>query len=304
MTGQLLSDVKAGHCRFDGRKAAAGFGSAGKAIGAFLSDDCPAFVTGPDACTAGCPCGEGQGDCDNDADCAPGLHCAQNVGANYGWPASRDVCEAACPAFETGPDACTSDCPCGQGEGDCDSDADCKAGLICAQNVGADYGWPESRDVCEVPGGPENCELDSIFVTGNANVGEKLYTDRDYTITGGIPDWMAGRTLIRTPNDDRKNSASDGYLRFTPAVGHWVYVLFDSRSSSVPNWLSGWELQPQYRVQTSLASQPYLKVYRKWFDAYDCVELGGNYGPGSSKETRSNYVVVCGTGFYEFFEFW
>jgi uncharacterized membrane protein len=56
-----------------------------------------------------------------------------------------------CPSFEAGPDACTSECPCGEGEGDCDSDADCDAGLICVNNVGANYGWPESRDVCEVP---------------------------------------------------------------------------------------------------------------------------------------------------------
>ena len=124
--------------------------------------DCPAFVPGPDACTNSCPCGEGEGDCDSDADCEDGLTCVQNVGARYGWPASRDVCEADCPAFVPGPDACTNSCPCGEGEGDCDSDADCEDGLTCVQNVGARYGWPASRDVCEadcptfVPG-PDAC---------------------------------------------------------------------------------------------------------------------------------------------------
>ena len=73
----------------------------------------------------------------------------QNVGARYGWPASRDVCEADCPAFVPGPDACTNSCPCGEGEGDCDSDADCEDGLTCVQNVGTNYGWPSTRDVCE-----------------------------------------------------------------------------------------------------------------------------------------------------------
>ena len=106
------------------------------------------FTPGPDACTSSCPCGEGEGDCDSDAECEVGLTCVQDVGADYGWPVSRDVCEA-CPEFVAGPDACSSNCPCGEGEGDCDSDADCEGGLACVQNVGADYGWPASRDVCQ-----------------------------------------------------------------------------------------------------------------------------------------------------------
>ena len=121
-----------------------------------------------------------------------------------------------------------------------------------------------------------------------------LYTDRSYYITGGIPDWMIGRTLIQTPNDERYNSASSGYINFTNTVDWWVYVLFDSRSASIPNWLEDWELRSDYRIYTSLSTQPYLKVYRKMFDAGEIVDLGGNYGPGSSDETRSNYVVVYG----------
>ncbi|MCA9664352.1 MAG: hypothetical protein KC503_02155 [Myxococcales bacterium] len=45
-------------------------------------------------CSASCPCGAGQGDCDNDSECAPGLRCAHNVGAKYGAGSTVDVCEA------------------------------------------------------------------------------------------------------------------------------------------------------------------------------------------------------------------
>lgn len=68
----------------------------GREMGAFVytnDSECPDFVAGPDACTSSCPCGEGQGDCDSDTDCENGLTCVQNVGAEYGWPESRDVCE-------------------------------------------------------------------------------------------------------------------------------------------------------------------------------------------------------------------
>ncbi|MCK5797413.1 MAG: CHAP domain-containing protein [Deltaproteobacteria bacterium] len=46
---------------------------------------------------------------------------------------------------------CSAACPCNVGEGDCDDDAQCKPGLICAANVGANYGVPNSIDVCQTP---------------------------------------------------------------------------------------------------------------------------------------------------------
>jgi hypothetical protein len=108
---------------------------------------------------------------------------------------------------------------------------------------------------------------------------------------------MLGRTLIQTPNDEKKNSSSSGYLKFTAPVSHYVYVLFDSRCGTVPNWLrsSGWSRYTKYEnIKTSLDTQPSLKMYRKYFDSGDCVNLGGNHGPGSSSEYRSNYAVVYG----------
>lgn len=137
------------------------------------------------------------------------------------------------------------------------------------------------------------CTLSSKFEETPMKVGALCYTDRNYTITGGVPDWMIGRTLIRTVNDERSNSSSSGYVRFTNSDDWWVYVLFDSRSAKVPSWLSGWELT-SYKIYTSLSSQPYFKVYRKKFAAAQCVDLGGNYASGSSIETRSNYMVVYG----------
>jgi hypothetical protein len=120
------------------------------------------FVPGPDWCRDNGPCSEGQGDCDGDAQCQSGLICAQNVGAKYGWPANRDVCErpsgsvsynasGSYDGFVPGPDWCRDNGPCSEGQGDCDGDAQCQSGLICAQNVGAKYGWPANRDVCEFP---------------------------------------------------------------------------------------------------------------------------------------------------------
>ena len=142
-------------------------------------------------------------------------------------------------------------------------------------------------------GVPVDCALNNKFEKTTMKLGEHYYTDRNYTITGGIPDWMVGRTLIQTPNDERSDKSGNGYMSFTNPDDWWVYVLFDSRSSSIPDWLKGWELRGE-KIKTSLSSQPYMKLYRKQFDAGVCVNLGGNYGPGSSSEYRSNYAVVYG----------
>jgi hypothetical protein len=87
------------------------------------------------------------------------------------------------------------------------------------------------------PSAGSGCVLNSKFKTSTIRVGEDYHTDRSYTITGGIPSWMVGRNMIRTPNDERLNKASSGYLRFSNPVDWYVYVLFDSRASNVPDWL-------------------------------------------------------------------
>jgi hypothetical protein len=143
--------------------------------------------------------------------------------------------------------------------------------------------------------GSTNCTLNQKFGETAVKVGAHYYTDRTYTIADGVPSWMVGRTLIQTPNAEKENSAGNGYIRFKNPVDWWVYVLFDSRSSSVPDWLNSWDRYTKYpEMETSLVTQPGLKMYRKKFDAGQCVDLGGNYGPGSSSEYRSNYAVVYG----------
>jgi lysozyme len=44
-------------------------------------------------CSASCPCAAGEGDCDEDDECQPGLTCVHNVGASYGVLSSVDVCD-------------------------------------------------------------------------------------------------------------------------------------------------------------------------------------------------------------------
>ncbi len=109
-------------------------------------------------CTDDCPCDVGEGDCDSDSQCAPGLVCHHDVGLSYGYASSAmDVCDMPTVGGDChngsngGWSYCTASCPCDVGEGDCDSDSQCMAGLICRHNVGAQYGFSSAMDICEAP---------------------------------------------------------------------------------------------------------------------------------------------------------
>ena len=125
-------------------------------------------------CSAGCPCAARQGDCDNNSECQQGTECRNNIGAQFGWAANVDVCmpvqgNAAPPPPPPAPPPqnppaanchsgsngdgpyCSDACKCGHGEGDCDRNSHCQAGLVCKWNVGANYGWDRGTDVCERP---------------------------------------------------------------------------------------------------------------------------------------------------------
>src|SRR5262245_38784091 len=121
-------------------------------------------------------CNSGEGDCDSNAECAAGLICGKNNGALFGSPADWDYCvpphcqngqqdgdetgidiggscstTPACPGVNGDPTFCTTACPCDVGEGDCDSNAECAAGLACGTNNGAQFGLAANLDVCVLP---------------------------------------------------------------------------------------------------------------------------------------------------------
>jgi hypothetical protein len=120
------------------------------------ADVCVAFectgrsVGGSSFCSANCPCGRGGGDCDSDGQCMPGLVCASDHGKSFGMSSTTDVClPASCSTRTQGSSTyCSSDCPCGQGGGDCDSDAQCMPGLRCGTDNGPSFGYSATTDVC------------------------------------------------------------------------------------------------------------------------------------------------------------
>jgi len=103
-------------------------------------------------CTECGPCIAGEGDCDSDAECAPGLRCSKDVGAQFGFNPNIDVCTGdtnSCTRLAGHGRFCTECGPCTAGQGDCDNDAECAPGLTCVNNIGAQFGFPPAVDVCQ-----------------------------------------------------------------------------------------------------------------------------------------------------------
>ncbi len=127
------------------------------------------------------PCASGEGDCDRDDQCEVGLVCARDNGAQFGFAAQTDVCvpphcangtqdmdETAidCGGADCGPSCgglcddlpaapsrnhCTPTCPCSAGDADCDGDNECVAGLECGADLGDQFGFGTTDDVCVAP---------------------------------------------------------------------------------------------------------------------------------------------------------
>lgn len=109
------------------------------------TDVCDLPLGDPAYCSAAEPCARHLGDCDSDSECEGDLTCIFNIGADYGWDPTVDVC-----GYPPGhANFCSWAEPCGQGEGDCDSDLDCSFGT-CQNNVGAAYGYAADVDVCDL----------------------------------------------------------------------------------------------------------------------------------------------------------
>ena len=134
-----------------------------------------------------------------------------------------------------------------------------------------------------------SCTLAPKFVQTTVSQGMGYYTDRTYTFTN-VPTQYIGLNMIKTPNDDLNLTNATDYMTFQLQNDSTVYVAYDRRATSLPNWLSGFT-DTGDTINTSLSTQQFLKVYRKNYAAGECVDFGANKAPGFSGGTVSNYVV-------------
>jgi len=117
---------------------------------------------------------------------------------------------------------------------------------------------------------------------------DEYYVDRDYFITA-MPSELEGAVGIKTANDDKSDSSED-YIQFDLTVAADLYIAYDSRATSLPNWMSEFTATGEDLEVTDFDANP-LQLYAKAFDAGHVV-LGGNMAPPAAG-ANTNYIVLA-----------
>ncbi len=123
--------------------------------------------------------------CYGDSDCPGGYACQSRAGFNACVPRPNNPAQAVNPLGSKG--YCSPEHQCGSGDGDCDTDQDCRAGLVCSQNVGAKYGLQSDVDICENKASQSTVKqvnLDDYYSQGGvlAVAAPYLISNNGYTI--------------------------------------------------------------------------------------------------------------------------
>jgi len=118
-------------------------------------------------------------------------------------------------------------------------------------------------------------------IAENFQVGDKEYTDRDYTFTS-IPDYLLGLTWIRTANDDKKSVTLE--VSFKIDKDAYVYILWVARDPAQQDWLQNNYTKIDGEVGST--DEP-LSVYKsnQPFSAGEVKTYQSNTGAG-------HYVIV------------
>jgi hypothetical protein len=134
---------------------------------------------------------------------------------------------------------------------------------------------------------------DARFDETTLSPGIEYYTDRTYTLTS-VPSQYIGLYMISTPYNDRNRTDASDYMTFEMPKDGLVYVAFDRKATSLPNWMNGFT-DTGNDIDTSLNSQGYLNIFSKSYTEGDCVNFGANKAPGFSGGAFGNYIVFVDT---------
>ena len=94
--------------------------------------NCATAINGEDEFCYCNICSQNEGDCDSHNECQEGLVCgSKNCPLSLGFDSKVDCCYQSTNGNE---DFCASGIPCGEDEGDCDSNDECQSNHFCGSN--------------------------------------------------------------------------------------------------------------------------------------------------------------------------
>ena len=128
--------------------------------------------------------------------------------------------------------------------------------------------------------------------------GDQCYADRNYVL-GSVPAALRYNLYIKTSNADKNRTTTD-YLSFTLTKEAIVYVCYDDRSTSPPDWLSSNFIRISKKIDVNEltgAITPYT-IWKRTLQPGTHV-LGANQAAGAAG-ARINFLVLFSFGFDPF----
>ncbi|AEY65185.1 dockerin type I domain-containing protein [Clostridium sp. BNL1100] len=117
----------------------------------------------------------------------------------------------------------------------------------------------------------------------NLQIGDLVYGDRTFKFTQ-IPQSLIGSEWIRTACDSKMYTSDEA--SFTAKSDISVYVGLDTRATSIPAWLNGWNATGEILVSDNNSVE--YNIYKKDYAANSLVTLGTN----GASASIVNYVVI------------
>lgn len=137
--------------------------------------------------------------------------------------------------------------------------------------------------------------LDDVRALGSVpqqyafHVGEKAYTDAEYTLAR-IPAELSGLPAIKLAQGDKTNASAE-FLQFELLRKARVFVAYDAAAKALPLWLRAFELEKMGVIVNQYGAERPLNLYGKEFPP-GRVTVGGNLAEGAGASLFLNYVVV------------
>ncbi len=126
-----------------------------------------------------------------------------------------------------------------------------------------------------------------LYQPGFLQICDSYYTDRGYHITS-VPDSLMGLLWLQLPNDQKSNT-SDTLCTVRLNGNGTVYIAYDSRAASLPNWIADQYTATGDQIGISDEAE-YLDLYKRKVTSGELI-LGGNLAEGANG-SECQYVVL------------
>jgi hypothetical protein len=158
--------------------------------------------------------------------------------------------------------------------------------------------WSQVYSFTTMSKPPVEITTPSQYVLAYLAVGDQCYTDRNYML-GSTPAALRYNLYIKTANAD-KNYSVTNYFSFELATEAVIYIAYDERASSPPDWLTSNYIRISNKIEINELNGTLtaMGIWKRTLPPGRHT-LGGNLAAGAAG-AKTNFLVLFSFGFDPF----